>query len=97
MNDVISDFSAQAIESFAAALPQPVCERRRELLPQILREWNRTDLRKYLPLEKPITRRKRLEKIQVVRKRVSELLRALSALDAAFIGEIQLNLHELIL
>jgi hypothetical protein len=81
MSDVISDFSAQAIKSFAAALPQPVCERRRELLPQILREWNRTDLRRYLPLEKPLTRRKRLEKIQVVKKRASELLRALSTLD----------------
>jgi hypothetical protein len=68
ISDVISDFSAGTIKSFAAALPQPVCERRRELLPQILREWNRTDLRKYLPLEKPITRRKRFEKIHVVRK-----------------------------
>ena len=81
ISDVISDFSAGTIMSFAAALPQPVCERRRELLPQILREWNRTDLRKYLPLEKPITRRKRVEKIHVVRKRANELSRALSALD----------------
>jgi len=81
MNDVVSDFSAQAIKSFAAALPEPVCERRREVLPQILREWNRIDLRRYLPLEKPITRRERFKKIQEVRKRASELSRALKALD----------------
>jgi len=81
MSDIVSDFSAQAIKSFAAALPEPMCERRRELLPQILREWIRTDLRRYLPLEKPIIRRKRVNKIQKVRKRASELSRALKTLD----------------
>jgi|SRR5215470_2747746 len=81
ISEVISDFSEEAIESFAAALPEPVCERRRKLLPQIVREWNRIDLRRYLPLEKPITRQKRVKKIQDVRKRARELLQALKALD----------------
>jgi hypothetical protein len=88
MSAVVSDFSAQAIRSFAAALPEPVCERRRELLPQILREWIRTDLRRYLPLEDAISRRKRFKKIQSVRKQASELLRALKALNQYDLNEI---------
>jgi hypothetical protein len=81
MSAVVSDFSVQAIKSFAAALPEPVCERRRELLPRILREWIRTDLRRYLPLEDPIIKGKRFKKIQAVKKRAGELSRTLKALD----------------
>jgi len=87
ISDVVSDFSAQV--SFAAALPEPVCERRRELLPQMLHEWNRTDLRRYLPLEKRATRIERSKKIQKIRKRASELARALKALGQDDVNHIR--------
>jgi hypothetical protein len=36
-------FSAEQIKSIEDSLPEPVCERRRQLLPRVLLEWGKTD------------------------------------------------------
>jgi hypothetical protein len=74
-------FSAQIIERLAVSLPEPICERRRELLPQILHEWSRTDLQKHLSMDSRATIRAQIRRLEQVRECARELLHALNAVD----------------
>jgi len=72
-------FSDQIIDSLSHSLPEPVCQRRRELLPQILHEWNRTDLQRHLSLDSRAVTRARIGRVERVRDCARELLHALNA------------------
>jgi len=87
-------FSAQIIKDIAHSLPKPVCDRRRELLPQILREWSHVDLQRHLSLDSPEDIRKRNQKVQRIRKSARELLGALNAADENVRNEI---VHDMLL
>src|SRR5262245_64368558 len=44
-------FDERAIEQIRASLPKGIDQRRLDLLPQVLNEWSRTDLREHLSRE----------------------------------------------
>jgi hypothetical protein len=73
--------SVQIIKHIADSLPEPVCERRRELLPQIIHEWSYTDLHKHLSMDSRAIIRERIRRIELVGKCARELLQALNAVD----------------
>jgi hypothetical protein len=77
-NELPGSFSEQDIKRIADSLPEPACERRRELLPKILHEWVRTDLRRNLSLPTKQDILKRSQRIKLVVKCAQELLQALS-------------------
>jgi hypothetical protein len=68
-------------KSIADSLPEPICSRRRELLPQILREWSRTDLQRHLSMGSRMIIKERIERLELVRKCARELSQALDAID----------------
>jgi hypothetical protein len=72
-------FSAQNIKDIANSLPEPVCERRRELLPQILHEWARTDLKRNLTLPTRQDIQKQNQRMKRIGKRAQDLFDALNA------------------
>jgi hypothetical protein len=74
-------FSKTLITEIADSLPEPVCERRRELLPKILHEWSRTDLQMHLSRDPRPVVRARIKKIEGVVKCADRLLQAFKALD----------------
>jgi hypothetical protein len=74
-------FSDQIVDSLSHSLPEPICQRRRELLPQILHEWSRTDLQRHLSLDSRAATRARIGRVERVRDRARELLQALNAAD----------------
>ena len=74
-------FSNKHIEIIADSLPQPKDKRKQELLPQILREWCDVDLQRHWSIEERKAIRERMRKIEKVRKRASDLLRALEEVD----------------
>jgi hypothetical protein len=74
-------FSEQDIKRITDSLPEPVCERRRELLPQILHEWGQVDLQKHLfrlPLKTIHARRRKAKRVGQC---AGALLRALKSAD----------------
>jgi hypothetical protein len=77
------EFTPEEIKTIADSLPEPVHEQCRRLLPEILREWARTDLSRHLSMETRAKQRVRLKNMKKVRERACELLRALQRLDAA--------------
>jgi hypothetical protein len=74
-------FSAQNIKDIAESLPEPVCERRRELLPQILSEWGRVDSRWYLTMPPLKVTRARTRKAKQAGQHASKLLQVLKSAD----------------
>jgi hypothetical protein len=74
-------FTDDDIELVLKSLPREVNQRRRTLLPKILREWGQTELPSHLSLEPRAATRKRIEKVHAVDGPASDLLRALDALD----------------
>ena len=70
-------FSDDVVTSLSRSLPEPICERRRELLPQILREWGRTDLQRWLSWDTPAAARARIKRVERVRDCARALLQAL--------------------
>jgi hypothetical protein len=74
-------FSVPIIERLSHSLPEPICQRRRELLPQILHEWARSDLQRHLSLDSRAVTRARIGRVERVRDRARELLEALNAAD----------------
>ena len=68
-------------EALECVLPKPLCTRRCKLLPQILRDWSRTDLREHLSRDSRATTRKRIRKLEIVKKRAHKLFEALTKLD----------------
>lgn len=74
-------FSNKHIEIIAGSLSRPKDKRKQELLPQILREWCDVDLQRHWSIEGREAIRERMRKIEKVRKRASDLLRALEEVD----------------
>jgi hypothetical protein len=74
-------FSAQIIKSIAESLPEPVCDRRCELLPQILREWSRNDLKRHLSMDSRTIIKERIERLELVRECARELSQAFDSID----------------
>jgi hypothetical protein len=75
------EFSAEFARIVADSLPKTVCSRRLKLLPQILQEWNRTDLQRHLSMEPPAIRRARIKKLEAVKKCARRLLESMEAVD----------------
>ena len=89
-------FSDDVVTSLSCSLPEPICERRRELLPQMLREWGRTDLPRWLSLDTRAAARARIKRVERVRNCARALLRALDDADeerAILIDEIFKRSH----
>jgi hypothetical protein len=63
-------------------LPKPLNERRCRLLPMILHEWGRTDLRQHLALElSGAIIRTRIKKLEAVKKGALQLMKTLNSAD----------------
>jgi hypothetical protein len=80
-------FSPEQIKSVEDSLPEPVCERRRRLLPRVLLEWGQTDHAKLLlRLSEPRqTQRDRIQKQKDATQLACELLRAFDCLESAWL------------
>src|SRR5262245_19538384 len=74
-------FDERAIEQIRASLPKGIDQRRLDLLPQVLNEWSRTDLREHLSREARATSRKRYAQLTKVGKCATHLRQAFEALD----------------
>jgi hypothetical protein len=74
-------FSAQNIRDIADALPKPVCERRRELLPQIIGEWGRADLPRHLTMLPLKIIHARMRKAKQAGQHACDLLQVLKSAD----------------
>jgi hypothetical protein len=71
----------QVAGALLEVLPKAACARRCKLLPQILQDWSRTDLREHLSRESRAVTRGRIRKSQVVKAKARQLLHALNKLD----------------
>jgi hypothetical protein len=71
----------QTINRITASLPAGISQHRLRLLPRILDEWSRTDLREHLSREPRATVRKRYEQLTKVGKCANHLRQALDATD----------------
>jgi hypothetical protein len=69
---------AQQLQS---GLPKPLNERRCRLLPKILREWSRVDLKRHLSHESRAQLRARIKKLETVKKDALQLMNTLDGLD----------------
>jgi len=81
MAGIASPFSEHAVELIKASLPGGIDQRRLDLLPLILNEWSRTDLREHLSRDTPAASRKRFAQLTKVGKCATHLRQALEALD----------------
>jgi hypothetical protein len=82
------EFSAEQIKAIADSLPEPACERHRELFPQVLREWGQTDHANFvrrLSMETRQAQRDRIGKEEEAIGLAGELLGALDCLDSAWL------------
>jgi hypothetical protein len=68
-------------EALRCVLPKPLCTRRCALLPQVLREWDRSALGEHLSRESRADTRKRIEKLDTVTKLARQLQEAMDKLD----------------
>jgi hypothetical protein len=74
-------FNECAVKQICASLPKGIDQRRLDLLPQILDEWRRTELREHLSLESPATLRERYDQLTKIGKCANDLWQALEAID----------------
>ena len=75
--DATPVFTDRDVRLIAKSLPNEVCPRRLELLPDVLREWSRNELREHLSRESAATIRKRIERMESVEDHARGLLQAL--------------------
>jgi hypothetical protein len=75
------EFNDRAIKQLRASLPKGIGQRRLNLLPLILNEWSRTDLREHFSRETRATSRKRYAQLTKVGNCATHLRQALEALD----------------
>jgi len=71
----------QVAEALVRILPKPPSQRRCELLPRILQEWGRTDLRQHLSRESRAIIRKRINRLEKVKSSAHQLSDALKRFD----------------
>jgi hypothetical protein len=62
-------------------LPKPLNERRCRLLPEILSEWERTDLQRHRSQESRTEIRAKVKKLETVKKSALQLMKALDNVD----------------
>ncbi|HMF24220.1 MAG TPA: hypothetical protein VKG24_19165 [Pseudolabrys sp.] len=62
-------------------MPKPLPQHRRELLPRILQEWGRIDLRQHLSMASPAIIRKRINRLEKIKASACQLSDALNKLD----------------
>ena len=74
-------FNERAVKQIRASLPKGIDQRRLELLPLVLDEWSRTDLREHLSRDTREVSRKRYAQLTKVGKRAKDLRQALEATD----------------
>jgi hypothetical protein len=71
----------QVAEALERTFPKPLPQKRCELLPRILDEWGRTDLRRHLSRESREIIRERIKRLKRVKARACRLSDALSEID----------------
>ena len=81
MAGIAFPFSEHAVELIRASLPGGIDQRRLDLLPLILDEWSRTDLRGHLSRESRATVRERYDQLSKIGMRANDLQQALEAID----------------
>jgi hypothetical protein len=69
-------------DALLRVLPKPVRKRRCKLLPQILQEWSRTDLKEHLSLESRAITQRRIKSMEIVKRRARKLQEALDAIES---------------
>jgi hypothetical protein len=74
-------FNECAVKQICASLPKGIDQRRLDLLPLVLNEWSRTDLREHLSRDIPATKRERDAQLTKVGKYATHLRQALEAID----------------
>jgi hypothetical protein len=74
-------FDERAVEQIRASLPKGIDQRRLDLLPRVLNEWSRADLREHLSRDTRAASRKRFAQLTNVGKCATHLRQALEALD----------------
>ena len=74
-------FDECAVKQICASLRKDIDQRRLDLLPLVLNEWSRADLREHLSRDTPATKRKRDAQLTKVGKYATHLRRALEAID----------------
>jgi hypothetical protein len=74
-------FDERAVEQIRASLPKGIDQRRFDLLPRVLNEWSRTDLREHLSRESRATVRERYDQLSKIGTRANDLWQALEAID----------------
>jgi hypothetical protein len=74
-------FDERAVEQIRASLPKGIDQRRLDLLPRVLNEWSRTDLREHLSRESRATVRERYDQLSKIGTRANDLWQALEAID----------------
>ena len=68
-------------EALVCILPKPLPQHRCRLLPRILQEWSRTDLRQHMSREPPAIIRERIKRLEKVKASARQLSGALNKLD----------------
>ena len=76
-----SQFDERAVEQIRASLPTSIDQRRLDLLPRVLNEWSRADLREHLSRDTRAASRKRFAQLTNVGKCATHLRQAFEALD----------------
>jgi hypothetical protein len=81
VEDAAPQFDERAVELIKASLPAGIDQRRLDLLPLVLNEWSRTDLREHVSLEGRATVRTRYDRLKKVGDCATLLRQALEAID----------------
>jgi hypothetical protein len=71
----------QVAEALVGILPKPLPQHRCQLLPRILQEWSRTDLREHMSRESRAIIRERINRLEKVKASARQLSDALNKLD----------------
>ena len=74
-------FDECAVKQICASLPKGIDQRRLDLLPLVLNEWSRNDLREHLSRDIPAIKRKRDAQLTKVGKYATHLRQTLEAVD----------------
>ena len=81
LENTTPQFDERAVEQIRASLPKGIDQRRLDLLPRVLNEWSRTDLREHLSRESRATVRERYDQLSKIGTRANDLRQALEAID----------------
>ena len=81
LENTTPQFDERAVEQIRASLPKGIDQRRLDLLPRVLNEWSRADLREHLSRDTRAASRKRFAQLTNVGKRATHLRQAFEALD----------------